>query len=136
MAKLTDRALLERCGLINAAGQVVGAEEPHPDARLLEMIAECTTLMQAARALFYRLRLYKEDGRAYRRLWRQVISTRGREEQLEQEIVETRAHTPIGMLAKMGFYVDLHDDNCGTMIGRPMSVMREAMAMLGNVPRL
>ena len=129
-----DRALLERCGLVDAAGRVLGVEGPHPDARLLEMVAEYTTLMEAAHALYHQLGRYKEDGRAYKRLWREMLSTRDREEELEQEIVATKAHTPMGLLAKMGLYVDKHGDSTGSWLGYPISVMREAMAMLGSAP--
>lgn len=127
-----DCALLKRCGLVDAAGRVLGAEGPHPDARLLVMVAEYTTLMEAARALYHQLGRYKEDGRAYKRLWREILSTRDCEEELEQEIVATKAVTSMGLLAKMGLYVDMHGDNTGSWLGRPISVMREAMAMLGD----
>ena len=128
-----DRALLERCGLVNAAGQVVGAEGPHPDAALLDMINRYTTLMHASRRLFYQARQYNEDGRAFKRLWREMLATRPQQDALEREIANTKATTILGLVAKMGVWVDMHGDNSGTMIGHPIGTMREAMAMLGEV---
>lgn len=128
-----DRAFLERCGLVNAAGQVVGVEGPHPDAYLLEMIAEFTTLKHLVQARFDRLNKYKEGGKVWRRLWNELLSTRDREEELEQEIVATKAHTVLALLAKMGVFCEMHE-NGGTFVGRPVAVLREAMAMLEGDP--
>ena len=129
-----DRALLERCGLVDASGRVSGAERMHPDAKLLAMVADYTTMIQTSQALYARLHNYKEDGRVYRRLWREMLSTREQEEQLELKILAIKAETKLGLLAKMGLYCDLHQDHTGSWLGRPMAVMREAMAMLGGDP--
>ncbi len=102
----------------------------HRDAGLLDLIERCTTLMQHSYRCIDRANRYKEDGRVYRRFWKEALSTGEEQRQLERQICATKAHTPLGAIAKGQLWLETHYDNTGTMNDLPRAAIREMMAML------
>ena len=105
------------------------ADTDHRDADLLDLIERYTTLMQHAYRLMDRANRFKEDGRAYRRIWKEMRADHPERERL---ICSTKARTPLGAIAKGQLWLEQHGDNTGTMNDLPRAAITEMVAMLGE----
>ncbi len=105
----------------------------HRDAGLLDLIEQFNQLQDASGALIRRARRFKEDGRAYRRFWKDALANRGEERRLEQAIIATKAQTRLGVIAKLNVWLGTQAENTGTMMDLPRAAIAEAKAMLGEV---
>ena len=108
------------------------ADTDHRDADLLDLIERYTTLMQHAYRLMDRANRFKEDGRAYRRIWKEIRADHPERERLERLICSTKARTPLGAIAKGQLWLEQHGDNTGTMNDLPRAAITEMVAMLGE----
>jgi hypothetical protein len=104
----------------------------HRDAGLLDQIEQFTQLKDETWRLIHRAERFKADGRAYRRLWKEALSTRDERDRLERLICVTKAQTTLGVIAKAQLWLELHADNTGTMMDLPRAAITEMMAMLGE----
>ena len=102
------------------------------DADLLELIERCTDVMQQQRRLMDRANRYKEDGRIYRRMWKELLAFNPERERLEKLVSTTNARTSLGAIAKGQLWLEQHADNSGTMMDLPRSAMADLMVLLGE----
>ena len=123
--------LLQRCGLVTPQGDVVGAEGPHPDAELLALIAQFSHLTEVSHRAIRRAELVKEGGAAYRRHWKEALSTHRERDQLERAICATKAKTTVGAIARMQLWMEVWGDKTGgTVWDLPHAAIRDAMVIL------
>jgi len=112
---------------------VVGVETSHPDAELLRLIAEFAELNDTSWQLIRRAEKLKADGRVYRRLWREALSSNDQRNRLEHAICTTVARTKLGLIAKANLWLEIHADNTGTLWSLPKAVLSDAIALLDAI---
>ena len=105
----------------------------HRDAGLFDLIERFTELDDTSNALISRAERLKEDGRAYKRLWREALASHDERLRLEKKISLTKAQTKLGVISKMNLWLELTTDNAGSMWDLPRAAIEEARAMLGGV---
>ena len=104
----------------------------HRDADLLDLIEQFSDLDDYCTRLIRRAERLKADGRAYRRLWDEVLGTHGERSRLQKLICSTKARTVLGAIAKGQLWIEQPADNAGTMMDLPRAAITEMMAMLGE----
>ena len=105
----------------------------HRDADLLDAIEHYTTMMQSAYRSMRRANQLQAEGRAYRRVWREILASRDERERLEQLICTTKARTPLGAIAKGQLWLEQHADNSGSLMDLPRAAITELVTMLEGV---
>ena len=108
------------------------AATDHRDADLLDLIERFTKLRDTTWVLIRRAERLGEKHRAYRGLWREVLSSRDARNMLEKAICDTKAQTPLGAIAKAQCWIEQHEDNTGSMFDLPRAALADLMAMLGE----
>jgi hypothetical protein len=57
----------------------------------------------------------------------EMLATRLQEDAIKREIANIKPVILLGLVAKLGVWIDMHGDNSETMIGHPIGKMREAV---------